>query len=46
MVGVLGFCFALMREWRSSLIPSAVGHALHNGFITIMMGIVFLLSSV
>lgn len=26
----LGFCFALMREWRTSLLASMTGHFLHN----------------
>lgn len=26
----LGFCFALTREWRSSLLASMTGHFLHN----------------
>ena len=27
----LGFGFALMREWRGSLIASMTAHLLHNG---------------
>lgn len=46
MVGVLGFSFAIMREWRGSLIPSATAHAIHNGFVTCMLAIVFGLASV
>jgi membrane protease YdiL (CAAX protease family) len=38
MVGTLGFWFALMREWRGSIIATATAHALHNGVvITIML---------
>lgn len=33
----LGFVFALMREWRGSVIPSAVAHAFHNGTIMIFV---------
>lgn len=29
----LGVVFALMREWRGSLIPSMTAHALHNGMV-------------
>lgn len=30
LVGSLGLMFALMREWRGSLIPSVTAHAVHN----------------
>ncbi len=33
LVGSLGFGFALMREWRGSLIPSMTAHAIHNGLV-------------
>ncbi len=33
----LGFNFALMREWRGSIIPCMTAHALHNGFIMVSM---------
>lgn len=33
MVGTLGFWFALMREWRGSLIAPATAHAIHNGVV-------------
>jgi membrane protease YdiL (CAAX protease family) len=26
----IGFVFALMREWRGSLVPVMVGHFMHN----------------
>ncbi|MBC7773752.1 MAG: CPBP family intramembrane metalloprotease, partial [Pyrinomonadaceae bacterium] len=29
----LGFVFALMREWRKSIIPSITAHMLHNGTV-------------
>lgn len=29
----LGFNFALIREWRGSLVASMTAHALHNGFL-------------
>lgn len=38
MVFTLGFLFAVMREWRNSIIPSATAHCLHNGFaLTVML---------
>lgn len=33
----LGFCFALMREWRGSLIAPMVAHALHNGTLVTLL---------
>ncbi len=33
-VTVLGFVFAMLREWRSSLIAPIVAHFLHNGVIS------------
>lgn len=36
----IGFCFAMIREWRGSLIPTAVAHCLHNATI---LGIVLLI---
>lgn len=33
MVGLLGFFFAIMREYRGSLIASMTAHAIHNGLI-------------
>ena len=32
----LGFVFALMREWRGSIIPSITAHMLHNGTVITM----------
>lgn len=40
----LGIVFALMREWRSSLIPSITAHALHNATVTLVL--IMLLSAV
>lgn len=39
LVGVitLGFNFALMREWRGSLIAPMTAHALHNGTLMVIM---------
>lgn len=38
MVFTLGFVFAVMREWRNSIVPSASAHCLHNGFaLTVML---------
>lgn len=31
-VMTLGFNFALMREWRGSIVASMTAHAIHNGF--------------
>ena len=36
-VFTLGFCFALVREWRGSLIASMVCHCIHNSFVTIVL---------
>ena len=33
----LGFIFALMREWRGSLIAPMTAHALHNGTLVAML---------
>ncbi|MFN0133766.1 MAG: lysostaphin resistance A-like protein [Phycisphaerales bacterium] len=33
----LGFSFALMREWRGSLIGPVTAHALHNGTVLILV---------
>lgn len=35
----IGFCFAMIREWRGSLIPTATAHFLHNATV---LGIVLL----
>jgi membrane protease YdiL (CAAX protease family) len=32
----LGFNFALMREWRDSLVGPIAAHALHNGTVLII----------
>jgi membrane protease YdiL (CAAX protease family) len=32
----LGFVFAMMREWRQSIIPSITAHMLHNGTVMLM----------
>lgn len=39
-VMTLGFNFALMREWRGSLIGPMVAHALHNGTVMALLLIV------
>lgn len=36
----LGFIFALMREWRGSLVPSVVAHSLHNATLMLMLVLV------
>lgn len=33
LVGTLGAWFALMREWRGSLLPSMTAHCLHNALV-------------
>lgn len=33
----LGFCFAMLREWRGSLIAPITAHAMHNGFLVTML---------
>ena len=33
----MGFGFALLREWRDSLIAPMVAHALNNGMIVAMI---------
>lgn len=32
-LGMLGFVFAIIREWRGSLFASMTAHALHNGML-------------
>ncbi len=33
MVGSLGVWFAILRQWRDSLLAPVLGHAIHNGFV-------------
>ena len=33
----LGFVFAMLREWRGSLIAPIVAHAINNGFIMTLL---------
>jgi membrane protease YdiL (CAAX protease family) len=33
-------CFALMREWRGSLVPSMTAHCVHNTWVLIVMIVV------
>ncbi|MBY0312142.1 MAG: CPBP family intramembrane metalloprotease [Phycisphaerales bacterium] len=33
LVGSLGFWFALLRQWRGSIIAPVLGHMIHNGFV-------------
>ncbi|MDX1388739.1 MAG: type II CAAX endopeptidase family protein, partial [Acidobacteriota bacterium] len=40
-LGALGFGFALLREWRGSLIAPMVAHAVHNGALVTFMWIMF-----
>ena len=45
MVGTLGFWFALMREWRGSIVASMTAHAIHNGVVMAVMLIVMSIAS-
>ncbi len=36
-VMALGFGFALLREWRGSIIACATAHAIHNGMVLMML---------
>ena len=40
-LGALGFGFAMLREWRGSLIAPMVAHAVHNGTLVTFMWITF-----
>jgi membrane protease YdiL (CAAX protease family) len=33
---VIGFCFGVLREWRGSIVPTVVAHAVHNFAIGLM----------
>ncbi len=33
----LAFLFALVREWRRSLLPAMIAHGLHNGILLLML---------
>jgi membrane protease YdiL (CAAX protease family) len=33
----LAFGFAMAREWRGTLVPAMVGHALNNGILTLLL---------
>ena len=37
VLGSLAVGFSLMREWRRSLYPSMIMHAIHNGLVTCLM---------
>lgn len=41
MVGVLGLVFALMREWRGSLIAPMTAHFLHNSIVMTFIVVLF-----
>lgn len=36
----IAIVFAAMREWRGTIVPSMVAHALHNGTLAVMMGVI------
>jgi membrane protease YdiL (CAAX protease family) len=40
-IAALGAAFAGLYEWRKSLIPGIVAHALHNGCIVLLQNLVF-----
>lgn len=44
MVGTLGALFAVMREWRGSIIPSATAHFIHNSVVLSIILVVVLFS--
>lgn len=44
MVGTLGVAFALIREWRGSLIPCVVAHMIHNGVVLSILIIILSLA--
>jgi membrane protease YdiL (CAAX protease family) len=35
----LGAVFAMIREWRGSLIGPVAAHAIHNGFLMTMLAV-------
>ena len=37
LLGTLAVAFSLMREWRDSLYPSMIMHAINNGLVTCLM---------
>lgn len=44
LVGTLGLVFAIMREWRGSLLPSMTAHAVHNGMVMVVVLVVIQLA--
>lgn len=44
LVGTLGVVFALMREWRGSLLPSMTAHAVHNGMVMVVTLVMLMLA--
>ena len=45
VLGTLGFIFAVVREWRGSLVAPMVMHAIHNSMITVMLVILMTMTS-
>lgn len=39
-LGAIAFMLAALREWRGSIIAPVVGHAINNGFITLLLVLV------
>lgn len=37
----IGVCFAMIREWRGSLIPTVVAHSLHNATVMSIVILIF-----
>ena len=44
LVGMLGLGFALIREWRGSIVPTMVAHGVHNFVVTTAMLVILGLS--
>jgi membrane protease YdiL (CAAX protease family) len=45
VIATLGTVFAIMREWRGSIIPSMTAHALHNTLVLILLTTLVTLAS-
>lgn len=46
LVGSLGLAFALMREWRGSIVPTIAAHAVFNGTVLALLVLVATYASV
>lgn len=45
MVGSLGFGFALIREWRGSIVGCMTAHCLHNAVVSVVMALILSLAA-